>query len=109
MGGKRSAPPEDCGGVWAFQQRREEAPWRGQQVLNEIAECAREQDLTALRDWAEEIPTIQTWLTLDQFDRRTVNLRQRQYANGDAEWRWVQGEAERNSGCNYSWNPMLAR
>jgi hypothetical protein len=94
IGGKRSAPPEDCGGVWAFQQRRDEAPWRGQELLNEIAECARERDITALRDLAEEIPTIQTWLTLDQFDRRRVNRRLRLYAIGDAEWQWPQGETE---------------
>jgi hypothetical protein len=94
IGGKRSAPPEDCGGVWAFQQRRDEAPWRGQGLLNEITECAHERDITGLRDLAEEIPTIQTWLTLDQFDRRKVNLRLRQYASGDAKWRWPEGVAE---------------
>jgi len=70
IGGKRCVPPEDCGGVRAFQQRRDEAPWRGQELLDQIAECVRERDPIALRDLAEEIPTIQTWLTLDQFDRR---------------------------------------
>jgi hypothetical protein len=94
IGGKRSAPPEDCGGVGAFQQRRDEAPWRGQELLDQIAECARERDITALHDLAEEIPTIQTWLTLDKFDRRKVNCRLRQYAIGDADWRWPQDGAE---------------
>ncbi len=94
IGGKRSAPPENCGGVWAFQQRRDEAPWRGQELLEQIAECARERDLTALRDLAEEIPALQTWLTLDRFDRRKVNRRLRQYAIGDAEWRWPEGRTE---------------
>ena len=94
IGGKRSAPPEDCGGVWAFQQRRDEAPSRGEELLEQIAECAREQDITALRDLAEEIPVIRTWLTLDKFDRRKVNCRLRQYAVGDAEWRRPQEGAE---------------
>jgi hypothetical protein len=94
IGGKRSAPPEDCGGVWAFQQRRDEAPWRGQKLLDEIAECAREGDITALRDLAGEIPSVQTWLTLHKFDRRKVNRRLRQYAIGDPEWQWPQGGAE---------------
>jgi hypothetical protein len=26
ISGKRAAPPEDCGGPWAFMQRRDEAP-----------------------------------------------------------------------------------
>ena len=80
IGGRRSAPPEDCGGVWAFQQQRDEAPWRGQELLNEITECAREGDITAIRDLAEEIPTIQTWLMLHKFDRRKVNRRLRSQA-----------------------------
>ena len=94
IGGKRSVPPEDCGGSWAFQQRRDEAPWRGQELLDQIAECARARDLTALRDLAEEIPALQTWLTLDHFDCRKVNRRLRQYAIRDAEWRWSEGGAE---------------
>lgn len=48
----------------------------------------------ALRDLAEEIPALQTWLTLDRFDRRKVNRRLRQYALGDAEWRSVEGGTE---------------
>jgi Plasmid pRiA4b ORF-3-like protein len=94
IGGKRSAPPEDCGGVWAFQQRRDEAPWRGQELLDQITECVRERDITALRDLAEEIPAIQTWLTLHKVDRRKVNRRLRQYAVGNAEWRSPQGGTE---------------
>lgn len=33
IGGRRGVPPEDCGGVWAFQQARDEAPWRAQKLL----------------------------------------------------------------------------
>jgi Plasmid pRiA4b ORF-3-like protein len=93
IGGRRAVPPEDCGGVWAFQQHRDEAPWRAQKLLVEIAACARERDTIALRDLAEEIAPLQTWLTLDRFDRRTVNRRLRQYAIGDPEWQWPQGRA----------------
>jgi Plasmid pRiA4b ORF-3-like protein len=84
-GGERSAPPEDCGGVWAFQQRRDEAPWRAQELLEEMAECVQERNIPALRNLTEKIPTIQTWLTLKQFDRREVNLSLRQYAMQHAE------------------------
>jgi Plasmid pRiA4b ORF-3-like protein len=80
IGGKRSGPPEDCGGVAAFQQQRDEAPWRAQELLDQIADYVRERDHTALRDLAEEIPTLQIWLALSQFDRREVNRQLRQYA-----------------------------
>ena len=94
IGGRRAVPPEDCGGPWAFQQRRDEAPWLAQKVLDEIAECVREQDTMTLRDLVEEIPPLQTWLTLDRFDRRQVNRRLRQYATGNPEWQWPQGGAQ---------------
>ena len=90
IGGSRCAPPEDCGGVWVFQQKRNEAPWRAQELLEQIAECARERDGAALRDLAEEIPIIQRWLTLDKFDRRTVNRRLRQYSTGNEDWQCPQ-------------------
>jgi hypothetical protein len=35
IGGSRCAPSEDCGGIQAFQQRRDEAPWRAQQLLEQ--------------------------------------------------------------------------
>ena len=94
IGGRRGVPPEDCGGVWAFQQGRDEAPWRAQELLDEIAQCVRERDTIGLRDLVEEIPPLQTWLTLDRFDRRRVNRRLRQYATGDPEWQWPQGGAQ---------------
>ena len=52
--------PDDCGWVWAFQQRRDEAPWRAQELLDEIAECLRDRDISSLRHLAEEIHAIQT-------------------------------------------------
>lgn len=60
MGGKRSGPPEDCGGAAAFQQQRDKAPWRGQELLDQIAECIRARDRWALWDLLEEIPAVQT-------------------------------------------------
>jgi hypothetical protein len=90
IGGSRCAPPEECGGIQAFQQRRDEAPWRAQELLEQIAECAREPNRMALRDLAEELPEIQIWLTLDKFDRRTVNRHLKEYATGNADWCWPQ-------------------
>jgi Plasmid pRiA4b ORF-3-like protein len=92
IGGRRAVPPEDCGGVWALQQHRDEAPWRARELLDEISECVRERDATGLRDLVEKISAIQTWLRVDRFDRRKVN-RLGQYATGDPEWQWSQGGA----------------
>jgi hypothetical protein len=85
IGGKRSAPPEDCGGVGEFLRGRLEAPWRGQELLKQIAESVQEDDESAVIDRIEEIPAVRQWLTLDQFDRREVNRRLCQYANGGRE------------------------
>jgi Plasmid pRiA4b ORF-3-like protein len=85
IGGKRSGPPEDCGGVVAFQQQRDEAPWRAQELLEHMVDRVRAQDRLAWQDLLEEIPTVQTWLTLDRFDRRQVNRQLRQYATERAK------------------------
>jgi hypothetical protein len=83
IGGKGSAPPEDCGGVRTFLKGRLEAPWRARELLQQIVECAREGDETAVTDLLEEIPAVRQWL--EPFDRREVNRRLHQYANGERE------------------------
>ena len=88
VGGSRAAPPEDCGGPAAFQQRRDETPWQTRELMDQIAECVDKRDVAALRDRIDELATIKEWLLLDKFDRREVNRRLRQYAVGDDEWRW---------------------
>ena len=88
IGGRRVAPPEDCGGPVAFQERRDAAPWQARELLQQIVECVDQGDITALRDRIDEIPTVREWLLTDKFDRRKVNRRLRQYATGDAEWQW---------------------
>jgi hypothetical protein len=90
VAGRRSAPPEDCGGVSVFMESRRQAPWRAQRLLDEIAECVRRNDAETLRDYIEQIPAHHRWLTLDQFDRRRVNRRLLQYATGDREWLFAQ-------------------
>ena len=83
IGGKRSAPPEESGGVRTFLKGRLEAPWCARELLQQIVECAREGDETAVTDLLEEIPAVRQWL--NPFDRREVNRRLRQYANGQRE------------------------
>jgi hypothetical protein len=90
IGGKRSAPPEECGGVPAFLKGRLEAPWHARELLRKIVECAREKDETAVIDLVEEIPAVRKWLALDQFDCREVNRKLRRYANGERKWLFAQ-------------------
>ena len=88
IGGSRAAPPEDCGGPVAFQERRDAAPWHARELVSQIAQCVDRHDVTALRDRIDEIDAVKEWLLLDMFDRRKVNRRLRQYATGNEEWRW---------------------
>jgi len=41
VGGKWAGPPEDCGGPDAFLERRSDAPFRVQGIINEMAEGTR--------------------------------------------------------------------
>jgi hypothetical protein len=88
IAGSRAAPPEDCGGPIAFEQRRDAAPWEARDLLHQIADCVDKRDLTALADRIDEIGAVKEWLLTDKFDRRNVNRRLRQYATGNEEWKW---------------------
>src|ERR1039457_1527531 len=75
VGGKRRAPPEDCGGPLAFLARRDEVPLQVDDLLEEIRDDLETNDMEAIRDLAENIEELHEWLVLDSFDRRTVNRR----------------------------------
>jgi hypothetical protein len=87
IGGRRAAPPEDCGGPWGFLQRRDAVPGHVREHLERIVEGIDAGDLDAVRDELAAIESVRAWLTLDRFDRRQVNSRLRQYAAGDEQWR----------------------
>ena len=79
ISGKRAAPPEDCGGPWAFMERRDEVRcevWERFWRLNEVVDAG---DLDAVREQMESLESIREWLTLDRFDRRAINRRLKQY------------------------------
>jgi hypothetical protein len=88
IGGKRRAPPEDCGGPLAFIARRNELPLQVDDLVEEIREDLETNDLEAIRGLSEDIEELQEWLALDSFDRRTVNRRLKQYATNDDNWMW---------------------
>ena len=89
VGGQRQAPPEDCGGPWAFLQRRDAVPFDVVEHLARLVESVDAGDRDAIRDLSEEIESLREWLDLDRFDRRRVNRRLRQYAAGGEDWRWA--------------------
>jgi hypothetical protein len=88
VGGQRQAPPEDCGGPWAFLQRRDAVPFDVIEHLARLVESVDAGDREVIRDQSEEIESLREWLDLDRFDRRRVNRRLRQYAAGDKGWQW---------------------
>lgn len=69
-------------------QRRDESPWEAYEMLQRLSEDVKNRDLDSIQDQMESIRSLLDWLTLDQFDRRKVNRRLRQYALGDEEWMW---------------------
>lgn len=83
IGGARKAPPEDCGGPGNF------LALESHYSIFHIAERLREfiEDEYP-DDYREEVEEFMYWLTVNEFDRRAVNQRLKQYAAGDEEWRW---------------------
>jgi hypothetical protein len=82
VGGQWAGPPEDCGGPPAFLDRRASAPWRVRELLDDLLEDIKARDTDALDYRLEELQPWQEWLMLHRFDRRRVNRRLRQYAEG---------------------------
>ena len=86
VGGQWAGPPEDCGGPQAFLDRRAAASWRVRELLDDLLEDIKAGDTEALGYRIEELQPWQEWLMLHRFDRRRVNRRLRQYAEGAPEW-----------------------
>jgi hypothetical protein len=94
IGGRWGGPPEDCGGPEAFLEQRDAAPWRVHELLGAIADAVTAKDTEALDGPLEELATWRKWLTAYRFNRRAVNRRLRQYAQGDDNWRRAEGEGK---------------
>jgi Plasmid pRiA4b ORF-3-like protein len=91
LGGQWAGPPEDCGGPQAFLERRAAAPWRVRELLDDLLEDIKAGDAEALDYRIDELQPWQEWLMLHRFDRRRVNRRLRQYAEGEPEWMSSEG------------------
>jgi hypothetical protein len=81
--GKRSVPPENCGGPWAFQQKKQDY---GLCYAYEVIADILDGGLETLEARREEALLLQKYLSIEEFDRQTVNRRLQQYAEGDRKW-----------------------
>jgi Plasmid pRiA4b ORF-3-like protein len=79
IGGKRAAPPEDCGGPWAFMERRDEVRCEVWERFWRLKKVVDARDLDAVREQMESLESIREWLALDRLDRRAINRRLKQY------------------------------
>jgi Plasmid pRiA4b ORF-3-like protein len=89
VGGRRAAPPEDCGGPWAFLELRQQySAFRIAQRLLELLQpitgaddrrgegnehADHDDDDDAADDHHEELVHLLRWLKFDRFDRRAAN------------------------------------
>jgi hypothetical protein len=86
-GGARAAPPEECGGPWAFMALKQKYSLRySEERLVDI--CEQEEG----EDSSEELHALIYWLHAERFDRLAVNRILKQYASGDEAWRDSLGE-----------------
>lgn len=71
-GGARAAPPENCGGPWAFLALQQQfSPYH---LTQRLADILSDGD-APISDYIEELHTLHYWATAHRFDRRTVNRR----------------------------------
>jgi hypothetical protein len=65
IGGKRRAPPEDCGGPHAFVTRRDEVPLAVEELIEDIRDDLDANDLESIRNRIGDIDGLREWLTRD--------------------------------------------
>lgn len=65
IGGKRAAPPEDCGGPWAFMERRDKVPCEIWERFWHLTEDVKVGDIDAVREQIGSIDSMREWLALD--------------------------------------------
>jgi len=86
LGGKRAGPPEDCGGPWAYLEKRQ--LYTLGYVAHRIAAILDDEiEIDTIAACRADIAMAYPWLDMDRLDRRRINHRLRQYASGDARWR----------------------
>ncbi len=93
-GGARAAPPEGCGGPWAYLDLRQRhhpvvVAERLAMIIGAILDAADPD--AVIDDHRAEMGELVRWAAADRFDRRRVNRRLARYAAGDDRG-WRAGE-----------------
>lgn len=68
--------------------QRDAVPSHVEDLLEDIQADLDANDIEAVRDRSEDIEALREWLTLDEFDRRGLNRRLKQYATHEESWMW---------------------
>ncbi|MBK5124950.1 hypothetical protein IQ288_34545 [Burkholderia sp. R-69980] len=68
--------------------RLDAVPSLVEDLLEDIQADLDANDIEAVRNRREDIEALREWLTLDEFDRRGVIRRLKQYATHDESWMW---------------------
>ena len=78
IGGAKQAPPEDCGGPWAFMELRQR--YSQGYTAERLLDILESDDLEEYReDYQQEMREFQYWLNADQLSRRAINRELKQY------------------------------
>ncbi len=102
VGGACASPPEDCGGPEAYMEKMDHHRWNppldelqliadavGRVLDSEGHERIRDvlRDVDALEEAVDRLEAYERFRP-GRFDRRKLNRRLKQYAQGDEEWLW---------------------
>ena len=83
INGRRTCPPEDCGGPWAFMALRQKySLWH---IVSRLGEIVENDDV---EDFADELDELRYWAAVDRFDRKAVNRRLQDCTSGKEVWLW---------------------
>jgi hypothetical protein len=102
VGGACASPPEDCGGPKAYMEKIDHHHWNPpldelQLIADAVGRVLDSQgherirdvlgDVDALQEAVDRLETYERFLP-GRFNRRKLNRRLKQYAQGDEEWLW---------------------
>ncbi len=77
VGGRRTVPPEDCGGPWAFLELRQR--YSIISIADQLMKLVNRRLVIGaeafVHDHYEDVKQLLRWLEIDRFDRRAVNRR----------------------------------
>jgi hypothetical protein len=82
--GRRSCPPEDCGGPRVFMELRQQNSLG--HIIMRLANIVNDNDY--IKDHNDEFYDLQYWLTAERFNRKLTNQRLSEYASEKEVYMW---------------------